>query len=352
MRVVVAPDKFAGTLSAVEAAAAIEAGWRRQAPGDTVVAVPMSDGGPGFVDVLHAVLGGSLVPVGTAEVLRVADTAYVEAARSVGHGMDATDPRRRGSTALGDVLAGVAGLGVRRIVVGVGGTATNDAGAGLLAALGASAIGGSLTQGPDGLRSLTSVDASAAVAALAGVELVLASDVDSPLTGLFGATKTYGPQKGLAEEDLPWVDGALQTFAALTDRRLATRPGAGAGGGIGFALQLLGATYRSGVELVAEAVGLADAVAGADLVVTGEGSLDFSSRAGKAPAGVAEAAQRAVRPCIVLAGQVHLGAREMRTMGFESAYSMAETAGEQRALSDPAGTLADLAARVARTWSR
>ncbi|MEZ5097562.1 MAG: glycerate kinase [Nocardioides sp.] len=186
---------------------------------------------------------------------------------------------------------------------------------------------------------------------MAGVELVAATDVDNPLTGLFGAARTYGPQKGLAEERLPAVDAALERLAAATDRRLALEPGAGAAGGLGFALMLLGATRQPGVDLVADAVRLAERAAAADLVVTGEGSFDFSSRAGKVPAGVAEIAAAALRPCLVLAGQVLVGSREMRTLGVESAYSMVEIAGEERAYADPAGALAEVAARVARTWS-
>lgn len=184
------------------------------------------------------------------------------------------------------------------------------------------------------------------------MELIVATDVDIPLAGLFGATRTFGPQKGLAEEDLPWIDGVLEQFAALTDRRMALEPGAGAGGGIGFGLMLLGGRRQSGIELVAEVAGLQTALRGADLAVTGEGALDVTSRAGKVPTGVASAAQQAAVPCIALAGRVDLGSREMRTFGIESAYSMSETFGQEVALGRPADTLADLAERVARTWSR
>jgi glycerate kinase len=364
MRVVFAPDKFAGTLTAVEAAAAMATGWARRAPDDELVQVPMSDGGPGFVDVLHAALGGDLRvvtvpdPYGRpvpAAVLVVGETAYVESAQAVG--LHLTEPEHRqperGSTrGLGELLAHALDTDVSRIVVGLGGSATNDAGAGLLAALGATSDGGRLDEGPAALADLTSVELESAHARFGGVELVLASDVDNPLLGINGATKIYGPQKGLPEERLVTVDGWLQHFAELTDRKLAAQKGAGAAGGLGFALMLLGGTRESGVALVAEAVGLPDKVRGADLVVTGEGAFDFSSRSGKVPYGVAEVAAEQLVPCIALAGQVLVGSREMRALGVESAYSLVELVGEERALGAPAEALAELAMRTARTWSR
>lgn len=366
MRVLVAPDKYAGTLTAVEAARAIAEGWARHAPDDEVDLAPMSDGGPGFVDVVQAALGGELLATAVtglpdqdvqydalpATLLRVDDTVYLECAQAVGLEVAGdSDPLRRSSHAVGILLAHALETGARRIVVGVGGTATTDGGAGLLAALGAYADGGDLDDGPHGLRTIEAVDLTAAQDLFAGVEVVLASDVDSPLAGLFGAARTFGPQKGLREEELPWVDGALQRFAELTDQRLALEPGAGAGGGIGFGLMLLGARRVSGIDLVAELTGLADRARRADVVITGEGAFDFSSRAGKVPAGVAAVAAEALRPCVVLAGRVDVGAREMRALGMEAAYSLVETAGAERAMAEPAAALADLAARVARTWS-
>ncbi len=187
---------------------------------------------------------------------------------------------------------------------------------------------------------------------VAGVELVLASDVDSPLTGLLGATKNFGAQKGLPEDRLLAVDGLLEQLARATDAFEAAQKGAGAAGGIGFALLLLGATREPGVGMVAKAVGLGEQARLCDLLVTGEGAFDFSSRAGKVPYGVAEVAAHALRPCIVLAGDVLVGAREMRALGVESAYSLVELVGEERAFADPAGSLSALAERVARTWSR
>jgi glycerate kinase len=364
MRVLFAPDKFAGTLSAVEAAAAMAAGWARRSPDDVLVQVPMSDGGPGFVDVLHQALGGELHAVTVSDpygdptpaaVLRVGETAYVECAQAVGlHLTPAEDrrPERATTRGLGEVLGHALELDVSRIVVGLGGSATNDAGAGLLAALGATSDGGDLDQGPSGLAHLDDVSLEAAHDRFDGVELVLASDVDNPLLGINGATKIYGPQKGLPEERLVTVDGWLQHFAELTDRKLAAQKGAGAAGGLGFALMLLGGTRASGVTVVADAVGLAEQVRDSDLAVTGEGAFDFSSRSGKVPYGVAQLASQHLVPCIALAGVVQIGSREMRALGVESAYSMVDLVGEEKALGSPAESLADLAERTARTWSR
>ncbi|HWJ81295.1 MAG TPA: glycerate kinase [Nocardioides sp.] len=361
MRILVAPDKFAGTLTAVQAAEAIAAGWSRQAPRDELDLAPMSDGGPGFVDVLHAALGGELLaaavrgPAGAGEVpatLLVHDgVAYVESAQACGlhltGGRDAADATTYG---VGTLVGLAVDAGARRVVVGLGGSGTDDGGAGLLAALGATADV-PLDRGVAALDGVSAVDVGPARERVAGVELVAASDVDSPLTGLFGATKTFGPQKGIPEEDLPRWDAVLERFAVATDRRLALEPGAGAAGGLGFALMLLGGRRVPGIDLVAGTVDLPARARKADVVVTGEGAFDFSSRAGKVPAGVAAVAAEALRPCVALAGRVLVGSREMRALGMDAAYSLVDAVGEERALGDPAGALADLADRVARTWS-
>ena len=361
MRVLVAPDKFAGTLTAVEAAEAIAAGWHRHAPDDELDLAPMSDGGPGFVDVLHATLGGELLavtvtgPTGAATpatLLRVGDTAYVESAQACGlHLTDAQGGEQATTRGVGELLVAAVGTGATRVVVGLGGSGTSDGGAGLLAGLGAVADV-PLDAGPAGLDGIGEIDLAPARQRLARVELVVASDVDNPLAGLFGAAKVFGPQKGLAEERLVVVDAWLERFAEVAGRRTALEPGAGAAGGLGYALLLLGGTRTPGIGLVADAVGLPDRARAADLVVTGEGAFDFSSRAGKVPAGVAGVAEQAVRPCVALAGAVLVGSREMRALGMESAYSLVDLVGEERAFGDPAGSLADLAERVARTWSR
>jgi glycerate kinase len=314
--------------------------------------------------VLHAATGGRLHAVTVTDpyghevpgaILEHDGTAYLECAMAVGLALTPEEERRpevATSYGVGTLLAVAADLGVGRVVVGLGGSATNDGGAGLLAALGAAAGAGSLVGGPAGLAEVADVDLGAARDRVAGIEIVAASDVDNPLLGLIGATKNYGPQKGLAEERLVTVDAWLQRFAEATDRKVAARPGAGAAGGLGFALMLLGASRVPGVDLVSEAVGLSQALAGADLVVTGEGAFDFSSRSGKVPYGVAQVATSHLVPCIALAGQVLVGSREMRALGIESGYAVVDLVGQERALEQPAQALADLAERTARTWSR
>ena len=360
MRVLVAPDKFAGTLSAVEAAEAIAEGWRRQAPDDEIDLAPMSDGGPGFVDVLNAALGGELLvepvagPFGEtvpATVLLAGDTAYVESAQACGAHLTGAERAEHAATGgVGDLVAAAIDAGARTVVVGLGGSGTNDGGAGMLGALGATADV-PLDRGVLGINGVRHVDVEPARRRTADVRLVVATDVDSPLTGLFGATRSFGAQKGIAEERMPLVDGILEGFAAVTDFRTSLEKGAGAAGGLGFGLFLLGAERVAGIELVAQAVGLEDRARQADLVITGEGAFDFSSRIGKVPAGVSAVAAGALRPCIVLAGQVLVGSREMRALGMDAAYSLVDLVGEEEAYAEPERALALLAQRVARTWS-
>jgi glycerate kinase len=361
VRVLVAPDKFAGTLSAVEAVEAIADGWRRAAPDDELDLAPMSDGGPGFVDVLHEALDGELLAVTVrgphgsrtpATVLVAGETAYVESAQACGLHLTGGEGAEGATTyGVGELVAAAIDAGASTVVVGLGGSGTNDGGAGLLAALGATADV-PLDAGGAGLEGVTEVDVTKARERVGDVRLVAASDVDNPLTGLFGATKVFGPQKGIAEERLPTGDAWLEQYAAALDRRTALEKGAGAAGGLGYAVLVLGATREPGIALVADAVGLAERARAADLVITGEGAFDFSSRAGKVPHGVATVAEEALRPCVVLAGQVLVGSREMRALGIESAYSLVDLVGEERAFAEPAAVLAELAARTARTWSR
>ncbi|MFT4188460.1 MAG: glycerate kinase [Aeromicrobium sp.] len=367
MRVLVAPDKFAGTLSADAAARAIAEGWRRRAADDEVSCLPVADGGPGFADVLAHALDGRVEtvtvsgPLGRpAEVglVVVGDTVVLESAQACGHGADPERrPLRASTTGVGEAVMAAVRLGARRIVVGLGGSVTTDGGAGLLAALGARADR-PLHGGPEALDGVSRVDLAPARARLAGIELVAAVDVTAPLTGMFGAARVFGQQKGMADEEVWRVDRVLDGFATAvcgpgpSQRSAADRAGAGAAGGLGFALAALGAELRPGTEVVFEAVGLDAAVRKADLVLTGEGAFDVTSRSGKAVYGVAQTAGRHARPCVVLAGRVDVGAREARAMGVESAYGMTETAGEQAALAEPERHLAALAERVARTWSR
>lgn len=366
MKVLIAPDKFAGTLSAPEAARAIAEGWLRRKPDDTVTLAPMADGGPGFIDALSESLGGEALATTvrgplSVEVpltmLRVGDTIYLESAQACGlHLISDRRPLGASTYGVGQAIRAAIGAGVERIVIGLGGSATNDGGAGILGALGAVADV-PLDRGPEGLRGIVRCDLSPAKQLLGDIELVIATDVDLPLLGMFGATKTFGPQKGLDDADIIRVDGLLDALVvaaagpAPSQRRVADEKGAGAAGGIGFALMLLGATRVSGIELVADAARLERQATDHDLVVTGEGAYDFSSRAGKVVYGVAQSAAAAARPCIVLAGVVDVGAREMRAMGVESAYSMADLVGLEASLAQPHTSLASLAERVARTWS-
>src|SRR5689334_16159157 len=256
MRVLICPDKFAGTLSAVEAAAAVEAGWRSRSPRDEVVTLPLADGGPGFVDVLAAALGGNRLPVPTVdplgrrvtgEVLVVGDTAYVESAQACGlHLLDhgERDPNRTTSYGLGVLLVAAMESGARRVVVGLGGSATNDGGAGMLAALGAAPVDDAGLVLPYGGAALAGCAGLSGPPRLrAGVALVAATDVDNPLTGLHGASAIFGPQKGASLEDVMRLDAAIERFASVLEKDLsgtpdglAARPGAGAAGGVGAAL--------------------------------------------------------------------------------------------------------------------
>jgi glycerate kinase len=203
-----------------------------------------------------------------------------------------------------------------------------------------------------GLDGLGEVDLEPGRRRLSGITLVGARDSESTLTGLFGTTKADGPDKAIPDARLPHVDAVLEQLAAATDRRRSAAKGAGAGGGLGFAVLLLGGTLRPGFEVVADAVELHARARLADLVVTGEGAFDFSTRSGTVPYGIASVAAEAIRPCIAVAGQVLVGSREMRALGVESAYAVEDLVGEERAALDPAGSLVELAARVARTWSR
>ncbi len=364
-----APDEFGGTLSAVEAARAIAAGWSVAAPGDRIDQVPLSDGGPGFVDVLAAALPsarkvtvqveGPLARPVEATFLLDGTTAYVESAQACGlHHLstDERDPKVTTTYGVGQLVVAARDAGATRIVVGLGGSATNDGGAGLLAALGVArldAAGAKLAPGGAALRDLARLDGTPE---LAGVELVAATDVDAPLLGLHGASAVFGPQKGATREDVALLDGALIRWADALEEHLGRPvrdlPGAGAAGGLGAALFALGATREPGIGLVQRLVRLQRRVRTAHLVVTGEGTFDFSSLQGKVVSGVAAAAAAEAVPCLVLAGQVVVGRREAAAAGIEASYAVADAVGVEEAMEHPAEELAALAERVAREWSR
>lgn len=401
MRVVIAPDKFAGTLSAIQAAEAIAAGWHDTAPRDDLVIVPLSDGGTGFVDVIDAALrdnaGEAVTPEPRAEPelrietvtgpdgssvpatwLLAGDTAYVESAQACGlHLVDSGARDASGATSygVGELIAAALDLGARRVIVGLGGTATTDGGAGMIAALAdrrGVRVPEALRGGGVALAALASgeidrIDLDALRAALAGtageaVALIAASDVDNPLTGIRGAAAIFGPQKGASADDVQRLDAALTAWLRYAEdippsagrmrKPVAERPGAGAGGGLGYGLFLLGAERVPGIATVANVVGLSAHVERADLVITGEGGFDFQSMRGKVVSGVADIAASHGRPCVVLAGRVEVGRREMAAMGVEAAYSVSELAGSTAiAMAHPDTHLRALAARVCRTWS-
>ncbi len=384
MRVLIAPDCFTGTLTAGQAAEAIAEGWRRGAPQDELTLVPLSDGGPGFLDVLSAALGGEAVfvrvtdplgrPIPASIFLVEAEgrhTAYIESAQACGLHLLAAGERNPMVTTtygVGQLIKAAVAEGAERVVVGLGGSGTNDGGAGMLAALGAGdadvlAVGGAR------LRDV-SADAVAGLARvrerLQAIELVLATDVDSPLLGLQGASAVFAAQKGATPEMAQDLESALGHFSEvvgtvipsgtdlLTGReiRLDRAPGAGAAGGLGYALLVLGGHRVSGVDVVLEAVGFEPLVEGTDLVVTGEGTLDWQSLRGKVVAGVAEAALARAKPTVVIAGQVFVGRRDSMALGISGTYAVAENPAQiSAALADPAGTLSARTVRVATTWS-
>ncbi len=385
MRVLIAPDSFGSTLGPVQVATAMAEGWSRGAPHDELRLLPLSDGGPGFLDVLGRALGGTTVattvsdPLGRevpAAVLVVdldgRRTAFVEAAQAIGlHllGADERDPRLTSTWGVGELVEAALTAGATRVVVGVGGGATNDGGAGLLAALGAGpasalARGGlALAQAPaDALVGLPAV-----LDRLAGVDLVLATDEVTPLLGLAGTSAVDAPGKGASPEAAQALEAALGHFTDLlaralppapldlltgTPRRLDREPGAGAAGGLGHALLALGARQVGAVAEVLRLAGFDVAAAGSDLVVTATGCLDWTSTRGSVVSGVAEATMATGRPAVVVAGEVLVGRRETMAMGLAGCYAVAEHPREVEAMvADPVATLVARTERVARTWS-
>jgi glycerate kinase len=380
VHVLIAPDCFTGTLTAGQAAAAMAEGWLRTAPHDTVEVVPLSDGGPGFVDVLSQSLAGQVHgvvvsdPLGRpvpATVLIAGATAYLESAQAAGLHLLAPidrDPTRTTTFGVGELVEAALDLGVRQVVVGLGGSGTNDAGAGLLAALG---VGTRERLGVGGLAlaGVTVQDLSGLADArerLCRTDVLIASDVDSPLLGLKGASAVFAEQKGASPEQAQALENALSHFASViarvsppaTDlltgapRRPEREPGAGAAGGLGYALHLLGGHRVAGIEAVLEAVGFADRLARADLVLTGEGALDWQSLHGKVVVGVGTAAAHRGVPVIAAPGRSELGRRDAMAAGLSGVYPVVDRPAElELSLADPAGTLAARVARVARTWS-
>jgi glycerate kinase len=367
VRVLICPDKFAGTLSAPDVAAAVADGWTRP---DDIVRRPLSDGGPGFVEVLAEALKGRRVqvptvdPLGrpvTGEILLAGTTAYVESAQACGlHLLTPTerDPNTTTSYGLGLLLMAAVEAGVAEVVIGLGGSAVNDAGAGMLAALGAAPVDVAGYALPYGGAALHAAVALGGAPRLRQVRLVAATDVDNPLTGLHGASKVYGPQKGASEEDIYRLDAALEVFAGVLEKAfgvtgLQQQPGAGAAGGIGAALIALGGRVTSGIGLVTTLIGLEKELDAADLVITGEGSFDHQSLRGKVVAGIAAGARDRGLPCLVVCGRNETGYREAAGAGVTETYSLTDHFGStEEALARPAEGLRELGARIAGQWSR
>jgi len=349
-RVLLAPDKFKGTLTAAEVAEHLAAGIRSVRPDIDVDVVPVSDGGDGLLDAaLRA--GFTRVPVrasgptgepADSSYARRADEAVVEMAEVCGLGRlpgGRPAPTTATSRGLGEVIAAALDAGCTEVLVGIGGSASTDAGAGMLAALGVGLLDaedrevdpGRLVGDEVALSRVATVNLSGLHPALASARVTVACDVDNPLTGPLGAAAVYGPQKGASLHQVEQLDVALQRMAdavaAATGRDLRDAPGAGAAGGVGFgAIAVLGARLRPGTEVVQELTGLEDSMAGADLVVTGEGSLDAQTLHGKAPAGVAALARRAGIPVVAVAGRCLLDPESLRRAGFGSAYALTDHA--------------------------
>ncbi|WP_215457375.1 glycerate kinase [Streptomyces sp. ATCC 21386] len=368
----IAADKFKGTLTAVQVAERVTAGLRRLLPDLEVEALPVADGGDGTVAAAVAagferrevrVAGPLGEPVTAAYALR-GDTAVVEMAEASGlqrlpAGVFA--PLTATTYGSGELLRAALDAGARTIVFGVGGSATTDGGAGMLAALGARFVdeaGEPVGPGGGGLHDLATADLSGLDERLTSVDLVLASDVDNPLTGPKGAPAVYGPQKGASPEDVATLDAALTHFAAALEKTVGPRaaeqalaPGAGAAGGIGYGALILGARFRPGIEVMLDVLGFAPALSKATLVITGEGSLDEQTLHGKAPAGVAAAARAAGKEVVAVCGRLALPPEALGRAGIRRAYPLTEAEPDvERCLADPGPILEEVAERIGRDF--
>jgi glycerate kinase len=327
VRVVVAPDKFKGSLDAAAVATALAAGLRDVLPDAHCTLVPMADGGDGTVDAFlaggatarHVRVSGPLGESVEATYAREGTTAIAEMAAASGLARlrgRKRDARRATTRGTGEILRDALDGGARTIVLGIGGSATTDGGAGALAALGArffDAAGAELEPTPASLATVARVDLAGLDPRLAAVDLAVACDVDNPLLGPKGAAAIYGPQKGATPADVAFLDGVLtrlaDAMAAATGRDLRELPGAGAAGGLGWGLaSACGARLDPGVTLVADVRGLAEALRGADLCLTGEGRIDVQTLHGKVVHGVAALAHAAGVPTIAFGGSVDLEA--------------------------------------------
>ncbi|MFE0509844.1 glycerate kinase [Streptomyces sp. NPDC058964] len=368
-RVLIAADKFKGSLTAVQVAERVTAGLRRVVPDLEVESLPVADGGDGTVAAAVAAgferrelrVAGPLGQDVTAAFALRGDTAVVEMAEASGlqrlpAGVFA--PLTASTYGSGELLLAALDAGARTIVFGVGGSATTDGGAGMLSALGAcflDAAGEPVPPGGGGLADLARADLSGLDPRLASVDLVLASDVDNPLTGPKGAPAVYGPQKGASPDEVAVLDAALAHFAKVVEAAVGPRaaeyaasPGAGAAGGIGYGALLLGARFRPGIEVMLDVLGFAPALERASLVITGEGSLDEQTLHGKAPAGVAAAARAAGRDVVAVCGRLALSPAALQGAGIAAAYPLTSVEPDvARCIADAGPILERVASRIA-----
>ncbi|MDX3312922.1 glycerate kinase [Streptomyces sp. NPDC054884] len=368
----VAADKFKGSLTAVEVAERVTAGLRRAVPDVEVEALPVADGGDGTVAAAVAAgferrearVAGPLGQEVTAAFAVRGDTAVVEMAEASGlqrlpAGVLA--PLTASTYGSGELLRAALDAGAATIVFGVGGSASTDGGAGMLSALGARFLdedGEPVPPGGGGLARLARADLSALDPRLAAVELVLASDVDNPLTGPKGAPAVYGPQKGASPDDVETLDAALAHYARVLEESVGPRaaeyadaPGAGAAGGIGYGALLVGARFRAGIEVMLDVLGFAPALERAELVITGEGSLDEQTLHGKAPAGVAAAARAAGKEVVAVCGRLALPPAELGRAGIRRAYPLTDVEPDVAACIADAGPILErVAERIGRDF--
>jgi glycerate kinase len=371
--VVIAPDKFKGTLTAAQVAAHVAAGLGRACPGVETVRVPVADGGDGTVEAAEAagyrrVEMGVRGPTGqnvNASFALLDGTAIVESAQACGltrlpGGILA--PLTATSRGVGELILAAVRMRAKRIVLGLGGVACTDGGAGLVTALGGrllDASGMELPPGGAALARLDRIDVSG-LRDLSGIEVIAATDVDNPLLGPRGAAAVYAPQKGASSPDVALLEEGLARWASVAEETLGFRkrdePGAGAAGGLGFAaLGFLGAAVRPGIELMLDLLSFAGRLPGARLVITGEGALDAQTLHGKAPAGVARAVAEAVPdlPVVAVAGVCSLTPDQLRSAGIARAYALADIEPDlARCLSRPGPLLEELAGHIARDWLR
>ncbi|RML57980.1 Glycerate kinase [Pseudomonas syringae pv. pisi] len=373
MKIVIAPDSFKDSLSAQAVADAIASGVAEVWPHAELIKCPMADGGEGTIEALLAACNGELMsasvsgPLGapvTAHWGWLADsrTAIIEMAMASGLQLltlaqrDACVTSTEGT---GQLISAALDAGARRVILAIGGSATNDGGSGMLTALGARFLNADdqpLAPGGLALAELARIDLSGFDPRLSNVCIEIAADVDNPLCGPNGASSIFGPQKGASPEQVMALDAALGCFADQTAQVLGedlrNSPGSGAAGGMGFAAKAyLKASFRAGVEVVADLTGLEQALIGADLVITGEGRFDAQTLRGKTPLGVARVAQRRQVPVIVLAGTLGEGYEQLYAHGIGAAFALVSgPMSLEQACRDTRRLLHERARDVARLW--